>query len=68
MKTKDSKRARVVRSKDREVVGPGYSRLIGATTKVTDRGGGNSDNPSRVNQVNNTDRQVDRVSQNSSTD
>jgi hypothetical protein len=40
MKTKDSKRARVVRSKDREVVGPGYSRLIGATTKVTDRGGG----------------------------
>jgi hypothetical protein len=50
---KDLKRARVVLSKGHEVVGPGYSRLIGATAKVTDRGE-NSDNPSRVNRVSKT--------------
>jgi hypothetical protein len=36
---KDTKGARVVVSKGREVVGPGYLRLTGATTKLTDRGG-----------------------------
>jgi hypothetical protein len=35
---KDLKRARLVLSKGREVVGPGYSRLIGTAAKVTDRG------------------------------
>jgi transketolase N-terminal domain/subunit len=50
---KDLKRARVVLSKGHEVVGLGYSRLIGATAKVTDRGE-NSDNPSRVNRVSKT--------------
>jgi hypothetical protein len=35
----DPKRAHVVLSKGREVVGPGYLRLTGATTKLTDRGG-----------------------------
>jgi hypothetical protein len=78
---KDPKRARVVLSKGREVVRPGYSRLTGAAAKVTDRGE-NSDNPSqvnrvskteqrylsRVNQDSNTDRQADRVSQENSTD
>jgi hypothetical protein len=75
---KDSRRACVVLSKGREVVGPGYSRLTGAAAKVTDRGE-NLSNPSRVNQVskkeqhysslvsrvsqdNNTDRQANRVS------
>jgi hypothetical protein len=65
-------------SKGHEVVGPGYSRLTGAVTEVTDRGV-NSGNPSRVNQVskmeqhypswvswvsqdNSTDRQADQVS------
>jgi hypothetical protein len=59
----------VVLSKGHEVVGPSYSRLTSATTKVTDRGE-NSDNPSRVsrvNQDNNTDW-VSRVSQDNSTD
>jgi hypothetical protein len=40
----------VVLSKGREVVGSGYSRLIGAAAKVTDRGE-NSGNPNWVNQV-----------------
>jgi hypothetical protein len=80
---KDSKRACVVLSKGHEVVRPGYSRLTGAATKVTDRGK-NLGDPSRVNQVSKTeqhyssrvsrvsqdnsmDRQADRVSQNSRT-
>jgi hypothetical protein len=54
---KDSKRARVVFSKGHEVAGLGYSRLTSVAAKVTDRGE-NSGNPSQVN----------RVSQNSSTD
>jgi hypothetical protein len=78
---KDPKRSCVVLSKGREVVRLGYSRLSGATAKVTDRGE-NPDNhnwvnrvsktehhyPSRVNQDSNTDRQVDQVSQDNSTD
>jgi hypothetical protein len=47
---KDLKRACVVLSKGREVVGPGYSRLTGANTTVTDRGE-NLGNYSRVNWV-----------------
>jgi hypothetical protein len=61
----------VVLSKGREVVGPGYSRLTGAATKVTDMGE-NLDNP---NWVSKTERHytsrvslVSRVSQNGSTD
>jgi hypothetical protein len=49
----DPKRAHVVLSKGCVVVGLSYSRLIGATAKVTDRGE-NSDNPSRVNRVSKT--------------
>jgi hypothetical protein len=47
---KDLRRERVVLPKGREVVGPGYSRLIGAATKVTDRGD-DSGNPNWVNWV-----------------
>jgi hypothetical protein len=64
---KDPNRSRVVLSKGREVVRLGYSRLTGATAKVTDRGE-NLGNPSWVSQDNIMDRQADRVSQNSSTD
>jgi hypothetical protein len=70
---KDSMRARVVLSKGPEVVGPGYSWLTSAVTKVTDRGE-NLGNPSLVNRVNHgstTDRQagrVSRASQDNSTD
>jgi hypothetical protein len=66
---KDLKRARVVLSKGHEVVRAGYSRLTSAAAKVMDRGE-NLENPNRVSRVsqdNNTDRQEDRVSQNSST-
>jgi hypothetical protein len=41
---KDPKRAHVLLSKIREVVGPGYLRLTGATAKVMD-GGENLGNP-----------------------
>jgi hypothetical protein len=44
--------------KSREVAGPGYSRLPGDTTRVTDRGE-ESGNPNRVDRVHreyNTDR------------
>jgi hypothetical protein len=51
---KDPKRACVVLSKGREVVGPGYLRLTGAAAKVLSRGE-NSGNPSRVGQDNSTD-------------
>jgi hypothetical protein len=34
---KDLKRARVVLSKDHEVVGPSYLRVIGVAAKVTDK-------------------------------
>jgi transketolase N-terminal domain/subunit len=47
---KDPKRARVVLSKGHVVVRPGYSRLTGAATKVTDRGE-NLGNSSRVKRV-----------------
>jgi hypothetical protein len=80
----DPKRAHVVLSKGREVVGSGYLRLIGTTAKVMDMGE-NLGNPSRVNRVskmeqhypsriswvsqdNSIDRQADRVSQNSGMD
>jgi hypothetical protein len=63
---KDPKRACVVLSKGHEMVGPGYSRLIGAVAKVMDRGE-NLANPSRVNRVSKTEQhylsQVSRVSQ-----
>jgi hypothetical protein len=52
---KDPKRACVMLSKGHEVVGPGYSRLTSAATKVTDRGE-NSGNPNRVNQVSKTEQ------------
>jgi transketolase N-terminal domain/subunit len=45
---KDPKRARVVLSKGREVVGLGYSRLIDAAAKVTDM----KENSGNHNQVN----------------
>jgi hypothetical protein len=68
---KDPKRAHVVPSKGREVVGLGYSRLTGAAANVTDRGE-NSGNPGRINQVSKTEQHypilVSQVSQNSSTD
>jgi hypothetical protein len=68
---KDSKRGRVVLSKGRQVVGPGYSRLTGAAAKLTDRGE-NLGNPSRVNRVSKMEQHypswVSRVSQNCSTD
>jgi hypothetical protein len=74
---KDLKRARVVLSKGCEVVESGYSRLIGAAAKVTDRGE-NLGNPSRVNRVSKTEQhypsrvsqvgRVSQVSQNSSMD
>jgi hypothetical protein len=63
---KDPKRARVVLSKGQKVVGPGYSKLIGAAAKVTDTGE-NLGNPSQLNQVSKTEqhylRWVSRVSQ-----
>jgi hypothetical protein len=77
---RDPKRARVVLSKGREVVWPGYSRVTDVATKVTNKreNSGNHDwvnrvgkteqhYPSRVNRVspnNNMDRRIDGVSQN----
>jgi hypothetical protein len=52
---KDPKRARVVLSKGREVVGPGYSRLTCAAAKVMDKGE-NLGNPSRVGQDSSTNQ------------
>jgi hypothetical protein len=65
---KDPKRVCVVLSKGREVVGLGYSRLIGAATKVTGRGE-NSGNPSQVSKIErHYPSRVSRVSQDNSTD
>jgi hypothetical protein len=50
---KDPKRAWVVLYKGHEVVGPGYSRLLGAAAKVMHKGE-NSKNPNRVNRVSKT--------------
>jgi hypothetical protein len=65
------KRAHVVLPKGGEVVGPGYSRLIGVATKVTDRGEILC-NPSGVNRVSKTEQhypsRVSQVSQDNSTD
>jgi hypothetical protein len=64
---KGPKRGRVVLSKGREVVGPSYSRLLGDAARVTDRRE-ESGNPSRVDQVHqeyDTDRWIDRVTQDS---
>jgi hypothetical protein len=62
------KRARVVLSKGHEVVKLGYSRLTGATAKVTNRRE-NSSNPSQVNWVSKMEQHYpSQVSQNSSTD
>jgi hypothetical protein len=47
---KDPKRAHVVLSKGREVVGPGYSRVTGVAANVTDKTE-NSGNHGRVNRV-----------------
>jgi hypothetical protein len=59
----------VVLSKGHEVVGSGYSRLIGVAAKVSDRGE-NSGNSSRVNQVSKMEQhylsRVSQVNQNSS--
>jgi hypothetical protein len=52
---KDPKRAHVVLSKGREVVGPSYSRVIGVAAKVTDKRE-NSSNHGRVNQVRKTEQ------------
>jgi hypothetical protein len=60
---KDPERARVALSECREVVGPGYSRMIGVAVHVMDKKE-NSSNHGRINRVsqnNNTDRQADRV-------
>jgi hypothetical protein len=76
---RDLKKARVVLSKGREVVGTGYSSVTGVAAKVTDKSK-NSDNHDWVNQISQNsimDRhadqvsrvgQVTRVSPNSSTD
>jgi hypothetical protein len=81
---RDPKRARVVLSKGRAVVRPGYLRVTDVATKVTDKrenlGNHGRVNriskteqhyPSRVNRVSpnsSTDRWIDQVSQNSNTD
>jgi hypothetical protein len=68
---KDLKTAHVVLSKGHEVVRPGYSRLTGAVTKVTNRGE-NLGNPSRVNRVSKMEQhypsRVSQVSHDNSTD
>jgi hypothetical protein len=68
---KDTKRARVVLSKGREVVGSGYSRVSGVAAKVTDKKE-NSGNHGRVKRVSKIEQhymsRVNRVSQNSNTD
>jgi hypothetical protein len=64
---KDMKRTHMVLSKDHEVVGPGYSRLSGDATRVTDRGR-ESGNPNRVDRVHreyDTDRRIDWVTRDS---
>jgi hypothetical protein len=60
---KDPKSARMVLSKGCEVVGLGYSRLLGDAARATDRGeeSGNLSWGGRVRRDYNTDRQIDRV-------
>jgi hypothetical protein len=69
--SKDLKRAHLVLSKSREVVGLGYSRVAGVAAKVTDKRE-NLGNHGRVNQVSKTEQhylsRVNWVSQNSNTD
>jgi hypothetical protein len=65
---KDPKGARVVLSKDREMVGPGYSRATGVAAKVTNKRE-KLGNHGRVNQIIKMEQyylsRVNRVSQNS---
>jgi hypothetical protein len=74
---RDPNRARLVLSKGHELVGSGYSRVIGVVAKVTDKREslGNHRQVNRVSKIeqhylsrvnrfsqnNNTDRQADRV-------
>jgi hypothetical protein len=52
---KDPKRARVVLSKGREVIIPGYSRVIGVAAKVANKKE-NSGNHGRVNRFSKTEQ------------
>jgi hypothetical protein len=64
---KDPKRTRMVLSKSREVVGRGYSRLLGDAARVANRGG-QSGNPNSVDWVHreyDTDQRIDWVTQDS---
>jgi hypothetical protein len=54
---RDPKRARVVLSKGRKVVGPGYSRVTGVAAQVTEKKE-NLGNHGRVSQNSNTDQQA----------
>jgi hypothetical protein len=54
----------MVLSNGREVVGLGYSRLLGEATRVTDRGE-HSGNPNRVDREYDTDRRTDQLTQDS---
>jgi hypothetical protein len=64
---KDLKRACMVLSKGREVVGPGYSRLSRGATRVTDEEeeSGNPNLVDRVHREYDTDWQTDQVTQDS---
>jgi hypothetical protein len=64
---KDPKRTRMVLSKGREVVRPGYSRLSRDAASVTDRVGesGKTNRVDRVHREYGTDRRIDRVTRNS---
>jgi hypothetical protein len=64
---KDPKRTRMVWSKRREVVRPGYSRLSGDAGRVTDRGGesGNPNWVGRVHREYDTDQRTYQVTQES---
>jgi hypothetical protein len=61
---KDPKRACMVLSKGHEVIRLGYSRLSGDAARVAD-GGEESGNPHRVHREYDTDRWIDRVTQDS---
>jgi hypothetical protein len=61
---KDLKRAHMVLSKGREVVGPCYSRLLWDAARVADRGE-ESGKPNRVHWEYDTDQQTDRVTRDS---
>jgi hypothetical protein len=68
---KDPKRARVVLSKGREVVGPGYSRVTDVAAKVTNKRE-NLGNHGLVNRISKMEQhypsRVNRVRQNSNTE